>query len=153
MAPIKTLLTLLLVSSAIAAPLSKRQLAGEGQAADSILTDTDNGTGYGTENAEDKIADNISSVTGNSAGSQGGGGSSGGNPPPPPPPNHKRQLDKISKGAQSIGDAAGVGDETAPVTTAGEDVDGTLTGDAANAGAEIGSTEETTLENAGNDVP
>lgn len=125
---------------------AKRQLAGEGAAADSILTDTDNGVGYGTENAEDNIADTISKLTGNSA------GGSGGNPPPPPPP-HKRQLDKIAKGAQAIGDAAGVGAETQPATDAAVSADGTLTSGAANAGAQVGSTEETTLENVGSSVP
>jgi hypothetical protein len=172
MVQIKALITLMLVGTSLAAPLTRRQLAGEGQAADSLLTDTDNGVvrtdfrskiyscwqmqqGYGSENAEDKIADNISSITGDSSGNTSGGGSGSSSPPPPPPPKggHKRQLDKTSKGLQAIGNSAGLGDETAPVTTAGEDIDGTLTGDAANAGAEIGSTEETTLENAGNDVP
>jgi hypothetical protein len=46
----------------LAAPLP--QLAGEGSAADSILTDTDNGVGFGIENAEDNIADNIAQIKG-----------------------------------------------------------------------------------------
>ncbi|KPI36427.1 uncharacterized protein AB675_2949 [Cyphellophora attinorum] len=154
MVQIKALVTLMLVGTSLAAPLTRRQLAGEGAAADSLLTDTDNGVGYGTENAEDNIANTISSITGDSAGNTSGGGSSGSPPPPPPPKGgHKRQLDKVSAGLQAIGNSAGLGDATAPVTSAGESIDGTLTGDAANAGAELGSTEETTLENAGSSVP
>lgn len=58
MAPITKILvsalTLLLASPALSAPvntnaLSVRQLAGVGAGADSILTDTDNGVGYGVE--------------------------------------------------------------------------------------------------------
>jgi hypothetical protein len=63
MAPItKSILSLLLLSNlGLSAPvftysLSRRQLHGEGQAANSILTGTDNGVGYGTENAEDNTA-------------------------------------------------------------------------------------------------
>jgi hypothetical protein len=126
MVQIKALVTLMLVGTSLAAPLTRRQLAGEGSAADSLLTDTDNGVGYGSENAEDKIADNISSVTGDSAGNTSGGGSSGSPPPPPPPPpkgGHKRQLDKTSAGLQAIGNSAGLGDETAPVTSAGESLE------------------------------
>ena len=149
---LKATLPLLLVSTSLAAPLARRQLAGEGSAADSLLTDTDSGVGYGTENAEDKIADNISGITGHSSDAGQGGSGTSGSPPPPPPP-HKRQLDKISKGAQAIGNAAGVGQVTEPVTTAGVNIDGEATSGAANAGAEIGSTEESTLESAGNAVP
>jgi hypothetical protein len=39
----------LISSSKGSAPATRRQLAGEGSAADSILSDTDNGIGYGTE--------------------------------------------------------------------------------------------------------
>lgn len=46
----------------LAAPVP--QLAGEGSAANSILSSTDNGVGYGTENAEDKIAGNIATAKG-----------------------------------------------------------------------------------------
>lgn len=130
---------------------SRRQLAGEGAAADSILTDTDNGVGYGVENAEDNTANLITSVKG---GSTTTGGGSGSNPPPPPPPHKfRRQGDKISNGLKAIGNAAGVGVVTDPVGNAGDSLDGTLTSGAANAGASIGSTEETTLENAGSAVP
>ena len=47
MVQIKALVTLMLVGTSLAAPLTRRQLAGEGAAADSLLTDTDNGVGYG----------------------------------------------------------------------------------------------------------
>ena len=153
MAPIRALLISLLISTTIAAPLARRQLHGEGVAADALLTDTDDGVGYGTENAEDKIADNISSVTGQSAGTQTGGSTSGGNPPPPPPPPGKRQLDKVAAGTQSIADSTGFGNEASSTTTELESVDGTLTDDAANAGTNLGAEEETTLENAGSSVP
>lgn len=131
----------------------RRQLAGEGAAADSILTDTDNGVGYGVENAEDNTANLITSVKGGST-TTGSGSGSGSNPPPPPPPHKfRRQGDKISNGLKAIGNAAGVGAVTDPVGNAGDSADGTLTSGAANAGASIGSTEETTLENAGSAVP
>jgi hypothetical protein len=129
-------------------PPHKRQIAGEGQAADSILTDFDNGVGYGTESAEDNLAQLI---TNTKSGNTGSGGSSGGNPPPPPP--HRRQLDKISAGFATLGDAAGVGAVADPVAAAGESADGTLTGAAAEAGAEIGQAEENILESAGESVP
>lgn len=44
------LLAALQVFTSIAAPVP--QLAGEGAACNSILSSTDNGVGYGTENAE-----------------------------------------------------------------------------------------------------
>src|SRR5689334_6777127 len=50
----KIVLALALFSSAIALPTP--QLAGEGQAADSIFTSTDNGIGFGIKNAEDNTA-------------------------------------------------------------------------------------------------
>lgn len=50
----KTLLLLAAfqVFTALAAPIP--QLAGEGAACDSVLSSTDNGVGYGIENAEGK---------------------------------------------------------------------------------------------------
>lgn len=122
-----------------ATPKSRRQLAGEGAAADSILTDTDNGVGFGIENAEDNTANLITSTKGGAA--------------VPAVPKFRRQGDKISNGAKAIGNAAGVGAVTDPVGNEGDSLDGTLTSGAANAGASIGSTEETTLENAGSAVP
>jgi hypothetical protein len=66
MAPIsmKAFLALLLLSSsALAAPvINARQLAGEGAAADSILSGTDNAVGYGVEDALDNTAALITSV-------------------------------------------------------------------------------------------
>lgn len=63
------------------------QLAGEGAACNSALSSTDNGVGYGVENAEDNTAYTIKS--------------SGG--------KLRRQLDKIANGASAVGDAAGAG--------------------------------------------
>lgn len=44
--------------------LKQRQLHGEDEACDSILTQTDNGVGYGMENAENNVAANIAGLTG-----------------------------------------------------------------------------------------
>jgi hypothetical protein len=138
-------------------PPSKRQLAGEGSALDSIVSDFDNASGYGTEDALDNTAQLITNTkngqTGGTASSGGSTGGSGSSSPPPPPPPHKRQLDKISAGVQAVGEALGVGSATAPATSAGESLDGTLTSDAANAGAQVGQTEESVLEGAGSSVP
>lgn len=145
----------------LAAPLpgdliAARQLAGEGAAANSLLSSTDNGVGYGVENAEDNTA---ALISGSSAGSSSGSGSSSSSPPPPPPPPSKsksksrRQADKIANGAAAILDAAGQPAAASAVETNGDSVDGTLTSDAANEGAQLGSTEESTLEGAGSAVP
>lgn len=148
----KIILALALFAAATSA-LPTPQLAGEGAFFDSVFTDTDNGVGYGIENAEDNIANNISGAKGQSGtASPSGGSGSGGNPPPPPPP-HRRQLDKISKGFQAISEAAGTGQGTSAATDALNNADGTLTSGAANLGATIGSTEESTLEGAGKSVP
>lgn len=56
----KFALVFLAVSIVLAAPVP--QLAGEGAAANSILSDTDDDIGYGTENAEDNIAALITSI-------------------------------------------------------------------------------------------
>jgi hypothetical protein len=180
MAPIsKLLISCLLASVAITAPLARRQLAGEGAAADSILTDTDNGVGYGTENAENNAASLITSAKGSA----------------PAPPHRrqlagegaaadsiltdtdngvgygtenaennaaslitsakgstpKRQLDKIANGAGNVCTAAG-GDCGNQVGAA-DSIDGALTSGAADAGAAVGSTEEQSLEAAGSAVP
>jgi len=133
---------------------ARRQLAGEGAAADSILSDTDNGVGYGIEDALDNTANLITSVKGGSTGSTATGGSSGTAPPPPPPGRRfRRQGDKISNGVGAVGNALGVGAVTNPVQAAGDSADGSLTSAAANAGASIGSAEETTLEGIGSAVP
>ena len=133
---------------------ARRQLAGEGAAADSILSDTDNGVGYGIEDALDNTANLITSVKGGSTGSTATGGSSGTAPPPPPPGRRfRRQGDKISNGVGAVGNALCVGAVTNPVQAAGDSADGSLTSAAANAGASIGSAEETTLEGIGSAVP
>lgn len=115
------------------------QLAGEGAAADSVFTDTDNGVGHGIENAENNLAATISSIKGGTA--------------LPATTSSRRQLDKISNGAQNLANAAGVGSSTSAVTGALDNIDGASTSGAADLGAAVGSTEETTLENAGNLVP
>lgn len=53
---------LLFCNAVVAAPIA--QLAGEGAAANSILSSTDNGIGYGIENAEDNTAALITSLKG-----------------------------------------------------------------------------------------
>lgn len=135
MAPIRTLLIALLASTIIAAPHRVRQLAGEGNAADSILTSTDNGVGYGVENAEDNTASLITTVK------------SGGSPV------RKRQADKIANGAANVLNAAGAPAAANEVQTSGDSLDGDLTDGATNLGADAGTTEEDTLEDAGSAVP
>jgi hypothetical protein len=126
------------------------QLAGEGALFDSLFTDTDNGVGHGVENAEDNTAALVSGIKG----STGSTGSTGGStPPPPPPPPHRRQLDKIANGFQTLSNAVGTGSSTTGATNAMDNLDGTLTSGAANAGASIGGTEDSTLEGVGNAVP
>lgn len=93
----------------------------------------------------DNTANLITSVKGGSTGSTGS--------TPPPGPKFRRQGDKISNGVGAVGNALGVGAVTNPIQAAGDSADGTLTGDAANAGASIGSTEESTLEGIGSAVP
>jgi hypothetical protein len=154
----KALLALVLITSVAATPIP--QLAGEGAASDSIISNIDNGVGYGVEDAEDNIAGNIASLKsggglGNLGGSTAGatGGSSAPPPPPPPGPHHRRQLDKIAHGMQAISDAAGSGSATEAATNELVDLDGQLTGAAANAGAQIGNDETSTFEKIGSSVP
>jgi hypothetical protein len=127
------------VPNAPATPATRRrrQLAGEGAAANSILSDTDNGIGYGIENAEDNTASLITSAKGSTSAS----------------PVTRRQLDKIANGAGAVLDAAGAPAAANVVTSNGDSVDGTLTSDAADAGASVGSAEESALESAGSAVP
>lgn len=119
-------------------------------ACDAILTDTDNGVGYGTENAENNAAQLITSTQAH-------------------PPAHKRQLDKIASkygsmvnisitnlmtdGFGNVANAAGIPGVGNDVVQNGDTVDGQLTDDAANDGTAIAGMEETTLEQAGSDVP
>jgi hypothetical protein len=154
----KALLALVLITSAAATPIP--QLAGEGAAANSILSSTDNAVGYGVEDAEDNIAGNIASLKsggglGNLGSSTGGatGGSSAPPPPPPPGPHHRRQLDKIAKGMQSMSNAAGLGSATEALSNELIDADGQATGGAANLGAQIGDSEVNTAETIGKSVP
>lgn len=134
--------------------VSRRQLAGEGAACNSVLSSTDNGVGYGVENAEDNTANLISGSSSSTTTTTGSGSS---NPPPPPPakkgPKVKRQGDKIANGAAAILDAAKLNAVGDPEKTIGDNVDGELTSAAANAGAQVGATEEQTLENAGKMIP
>ncbi|KAK6000002.1 hypothetical protein QM012_003990 [Aureobasidium pullulans] len=135
--------------------VTRRQLAGEGAACDSILSDTDNGVGYGVENAEDNTASAISGSSSSTTTTGGSGGAA--NPPPPPPPAKgpkvKRQGDKIANGASDVLTAAKLDAVAGPVKTIGDNADGELTSAAANAGAQVGSEEEQTLENAGKMIP
>ena len=153
----------------LAAPLP--QLAGEGAACNSILSSTDNGVGYGIENAEDNIAKSISGkkVTRQLAGegaacnsilssTDNGVGYGIENAEDntakmiSKTKPARRQLDKISNGFQSIGAAAGIGDMTAPLTTGLDGIDGTSTSAAADLGAEVGNMEAGTLEAVGSAV-
>jgi hypothetical protein len=135
-----------------------RQLAGEGSLFDSLFSDTDNGVGYGVENAEDNIAE---ALGGSPSRGGGTGGSTGGNgnPPPPPPPPQKRstlqarQGDKIANGAAAVLSALGQDQAADIVETDGDNIDGQLTEDAATAGQQFGGDEENILESAGNLVP
>lgn len=128
-------------------------MAGEGAACNSVLSSTDNGVGYGTENAEDNTASAISGTS--SATTTTGSDSS--NPPPPPPvkkgPKVKRQGDKIANGAAAIFDAAKLNAVGGPEKTIGDNADGELTSAAANAGAQAGAAEEQGLENTGKMIP
>jgi hypothetical protein len=57
----RVVLILLLGQTSLAAPIYRRQLAGEGSACNSIFTSTDNGVGYGIEYAEENAAKMLSS--------------------------------------------------------------------------------------------
>ncbi|OAK99646.1 hypothetical protein IQ06DRAFT_336306 [Phaeosphaeriaceae sp. SRC1lsM3a] len=149
----KTLIAILLASSTTLA-LPTPQLAGEGSALNSIVSDFDNASGYGVEDALDNIANNISQLKGQTgtAGNTGTGGS-GNPPPPPPPPKERRQLDKWAAGIQAVSDAAGTGSSTSSLTDQLKSLDGTLTSGAAQAGEQIGETEVNVAEGIGKSVP
>ncbi|KAF5985494.1 putative alpha-galactosidase C precursor [Fusarium bulbicola] len=130
----KLLVILAAASAALSAPLMKsRQLAGEGSFFASVFSGTDNGVGYGVENAEDNAATLLGGKT-----TTGGGGSTSN--PPPPPSKVKRQADKIATGAAT--DLHAVGQDKAA-----------LTQDAATLGAQVGGDEEDFLERTGDMVP
>lgn len=133
----KVVLALLLATSVAALPTP--QLHGEGVAADALFTDTDNGVGYGIENAEDNLAQNIQSMKGGA--------------PARRTVLITRQMDKVSKGAQQISQAAGTGTSTTSLTTGLENIDGDLTNGASNTGTDGGATEESLLEDTGSAVP
>jgi hypothetical protein len=115
-------------------PPHRRQLAGEGAALNSIFSSTDNGIGFAVKAAEDNTADNISKLKASL-------------------PKTPRQADKIANGLKDVGNAAGVSAVINPVGDLGDSLDGTLTSAAANAGAQIGSTEESTLISTGKAIP
>ncbi|KAJ4003841.1 hypothetical protein NW752_011969 [Fusarium irregulare] len=159
-------LIILAATGALSAPvLNSRQLGGEGQAADPLISDFDNAAGYAGENA----LIHISHLLGGDAqepdepglnnGGGNGGSTSGGNPPPPPPPGGhklkmaKRQLDKLSDGLADVANAAGLTGEGDLIETNGDAIDGQLTGDAGQLGEQLGEDEETIGEDAGNLVP
>ncbi|KAI6760411.1 hypothetical protein HG530_009271 [Fusarium avenaceum] len=148
---IKLLIILAATGAILGAPImNTRQLAGEGNFFDSMFTDTDNGVGYGVENAEDNLAE----LLGGTASRGSGGSGSGGNPPPPPPHKMvKRQGDKIANGAAADLNAVGLTNEADFVKTDGGNIDGQLTDDATTLGAQFGGDEEDVLERAGNFVP
>ncbi|KAL1654142.1 hypothetical protein SLS61_003145 [Didymella pomorum] len=146
----KTIVALLLLTAVGALPTP--QLAGEGAAADSIFTDTDNAVGYAVKDAEENTAGLVTSIKGGSATTTTGGSGSG-SPPPPPPGHKRRQANKICDGFQDLSNAAGTGSATSAAMAACDNVDGELTDGAANAGATVGGTEESTLEGIGKAIP
>ncbi|KAM0475711.1 hypothetical protein ACHAP7_007208 [Fusarium lateritium] len=149
---IKLLIILATTGVTLGAPvMNPRQLAGEGNFFDSLFTDTENGVGYGTENAEDHLAELLG---GTSSRTNGGTSGAGGNPPPTPPPKMiKRQGDKVANGAAANLNALGLTNEADLVKTDGGNIDGQLADDATNIGAQFGGDEEDILERLGNFVP
>jgi len=148
MAPISKFLVILAASNLVlAAPVmvDRRQLAGEGNLFDSLFTDTDNGVGYGVENAEDNLTTLLGGTPSRGGGSSTSGGNGGnGNPPPPPPPpgpKAKRQGDKIANGAAGVLNALHLGSAADLVQTDGDNVDGQLTDDATEIGEQFGGDE------------
>ncbi|KAF5576101.1 hypothetical protein FPANT_11092 [Fusarium pseudoanthophilum] len=142
----KLLIILAAASATFSAPTMKpRQLAGEGSFFDSVFSGTDNGVGYGVENAEDNAATLLGGKT-----TTGGGGSTTN---PPPPPKVKRQADKIANGAATDLHAVGQDKAADLVQTDGDNIDGQLTQDAATLGGQIGEDEEDVLERTGDMVP
>ncbi|KAM0233077.1 hypothetical protein ACHAP5_010544 [Fusarium lateritium] len=150
---IKLLVILAATGVTLGAPvMNPRQLAGEGNFFDSLFTDTDNGVGYGTENAEDNPAELLGGTASRTNGGTSGAG--GANQPPPPPPKMvKRQGDKIANGAAADLTALGLTNEADLVKTDGGNIDGQLTDNATNIGAQFGGGEEDVLERVGNFVP
>lgn len=119
-------------------PPARRQLGGEGAASNSVFSSTDNGVGFGLEDALDNLAALIGSTRGGV---------------PARRSLDRRQLDKIAKGVQQVSNALGTGSSTSSTTDELVNLDGQLTSGAANLGAQVGSAEESTLEGAGNAIP
>ena len=135
----------ILASPALAAPtfILVRQLAGEGNACSSLLSSTDNGVGYGIENAEDNTANLLKPGSVKAPGTTGSS----------PSKIRARQGDKIANGANALLSAAGQPGAGSFVGTNGDNVDGQLTGDATDIGAQFGGDEESILEGLGASIP
>jgi hypothetical protein len=133
--------------------VGRRQLAGEGAACDSVLSSTDNGVGYGVENAEDNTAALLGGTSSGTTTTTGGSGDAAPPPPPPKGPKNKRQADKIANGLADVLSAGHLGPVADIEKNLGDTVDGQLTDDAASAGAQVGSAEESALESAGKAIP
>ncbi|EKJ77970.1 hypothetical protein FPSE_01896 [Fusarium pseudograminearum CS3096] len=158
----KALIILAVVGASFAAPVNQpRQLGGEGAAADSIISDTDNASGYAGENALIHIAQLLGSDAQepNEPNGLSGSGSGGGSPPPPPPPKGrmtkmaKRQGDKLSDGAAAVLNQVGATGVADIIKTDGDAIDGQTTGDGALIGEQVGGDEEDIGERVGNLVP
>ncbi|KAF2442175.1 hypothetical protein P171DRAFT_364894 [Karstenula rhodostoma CBS 690.94] len=143
----KVMLTLDLLTVAYALPTP--QLAGDGAAANSLLSSTNNGVGYGIENAEDNLAtsvkssnaeDNTAALVTSVKGSV-------------PVRRTRRQLDKVSNGAHTLSNAVGTGAVTSSLTGELDTIDGQSTSGAANLGAQVGNVKASTLESAGSLTP
>jgi hypothetical protein len=89
--------------------VGRRQLAGEGAACDSVLSDTDNGVGYGVENAEDNTAALLGGTSSGTTTTTKNGGSAVSPPSPKERPKHKRQGDKIANGLANVLSATNLG--------------------------------------------
>lgn len=144
MAPLTKLisvaLAIMFATPNLAAPtgLAARQLAGEGNACSSLLSGTDNGVGYGIENAEENTA--------NALKTNGGAGGA-------LPKLGRRQGDKIANGAGELINAAGSPQVASFVKSNGDTIDGQLTDDATNIGAQLGGDEQDMLTEAGAMIP
>ncbi|UZP39034.1 hypothetical protein NXS19_006850 [Fusarium pseudograminearum] len=137
----KALIILAVVGASFAAPVNQpRQLGGEGAAADSIISDTDNASGYAAQWIEWQRQRRRQ-------------------PPPPPPPEGrmtkmaKRQGDKLSDGAAAVLNQVGATGVADIIKTDGDAIDGQTTGDGALIGEQVGGDEEDIGERVGNLVP
>lgn len=177
----KLLFTIALFTAAYALPTP--QLAGTGAAANSVLSSTDNGVGFGIENAEDNTAALVNSLKGSVplARRQGAGTGAAANSilsstdngvgfgvenaedntaalinsvkSGVPARRSRRQLDKVANGAQALSNAVGTGGATTSTTGELDTIDGETTGGQANLGAQVGDAEASTLESVGSAIP